>query len=344
MRDIPHKVTGSDYTAVEYEEGSQLELENFVKSTGISLSASDLYQLAKTVANMVAAGDFYVDSGSGNAYVLAAPSPRQAPTHYVDGFKARFRISHTNTGAATVNVNGLGLKAIVKGDGVTPLGAGDLPINEHGEIIYHANHDNFELYSHKYQDSTFSTGQVVGEFAEYDKTGWVRLGQTDMHIAQTIGSATSGADVRANADCENLFKYLWYNVLDTHCPVIGGRGGSAEADWIANKKITLPWFNGMTIAAVRSGIDESASVEGLREEVIALAQMPSHSHGINDPGHAHTYIDPNGAGTQGTVQASFLGPGITGSSVTNISIQAAGGATPFNKMQPTIKLIFYQKL
>lgn len=65
-------------------------------------------------------------------------------------------------------------------------------------------------------------------------TGWVRLN------GRTIGSATSAATERADADCETLFKYLWDNLDDTRAPVSGGRGGSATADWTSNKRITLP--------------------------------------------------------------------------------------------------------
>ena len=65
-------------------------------------------------------------------------------------------------------------------------------------------------------------------------TGWVRLN------GLTIGSASSSATERANADCETLFKYLWDNLDDTRAPVSGGRGGSAAADWASNKRVTLP--------------------------------------------------------------------------------------------------------
>jgi hypothetical protein len=65
-------------------------------------------------------------------------------------------------------------------------------------------------------------------------TGWVKAN------AQTIGSATSGATGRANADAQALFVYEWANCPDAHCPVLGGRGGSALADFNANKQLTLP--------------------------------------------------------------------------------------------------------
>lgn len=56
----------------------------------------------------------------------------------------------------------------------------------------------------------------------------------------TIGSASSGASNRANADCEQLFKLIWASESDSEAPVSGGRGASADADWSANKTIDIP--------------------------------------------------------------------------------------------------------
>lgn len=57
----------------------------------------------------------------------------------------------------------------------------------------------------------------------------------------TIGNASSGADLAA-AYSEQLFTH-WYNAFDnTRCPVSGGRGANAAADYAANKRITSPDF------------------------------------------------------------------------------------------------------
>src|SRR3984885_8365158 len=79
-----------------------------------------------------------------------------------------------------------------------------------------------------------STGDVKFRPTSEVLTGWVILN------GQTIGSATSGATQRANADTQNLFVYLWTNCTNAHCPVVGGRGGTALADFNANKQITVP--------------------------------------------------------------------------------------------------------
>jgi hypothetical protein len=83
-----------------------------------------------------------------------------------------------------------------------------------------------------------STGDIKARLAAGILTGWVILNGT------TIGSATSGATQRANPDTQPLFLYLWQNCIDAHCPVVGGRGATALADFNANKQITLPDMRG----------------------------------------------------------------------------------------------------
>jgi hypothetical protein len=73
-------------------------------------------------------------------------------------------------------------------------------------------------------------------------SGWVRLN------GRTIGSATSGATERANADTQALFQYLW--TADANLAVSGGRGVSSIADWTANKAITLPDARGRVLASL----------------------------------------------------------------------------------------------
>jgi hypothetical protein len=79
-----------------------------------------------------------------------------------------------------------------------------------------------------------ATGDIKFRMTSETVAGWVKLNGT------TIGNATSGASGRANADTQNLFVYLWTNCTNNHCPVSGGRGGSALADYNASKTLTLP--------------------------------------------------------------------------------------------------------
>jgi microcystin-dependent protein len=95
-------------------------------------------------------------------------------------------------------------------------------------------------------DLLFKTGDVMWQPVSGTRTAWVRLN------GRTIGNAASGATERANADTANLFAFLWANNSNTICPVSGGRGASATADYAANKTIQLVDMRGR----VPAGLDD----------------------------------------------------------------------------------------
>jgi hypothetical protein len=88
----------------------------------------------------------------------------------------------------------------------------------------------------------FQTGDVKASYSTSTITGWVRMN------GRTVGSASSGASERSNADVQALFLYLWG--ADANLAVSGGRGASAAADWAANKTIALPDGRGRVIAGL----------------------------------------------------------------------------------------------
>lgn len=148
------------------------------------------------------------------------------------------------------------------------------------------------------------TGDLKSRYGTGVHTGWVRLN------GRTIGSATSGATERANADCEDLFLYLY--AADTNLAVSGGRGVSAAADWAANKTIALPDGRGRILA----GLDDMGSSAasrlsltyfGATPTVLGAARngesvtlgalnLPPHAHtgttGVQSAGHVHTISGP----------------------------------------------------
>jgi hypothetical protein len=79
----------------------------------------------------------------------------------------------------------------------------------------------------------FQTGDPMWVPFSGSRTGWVRSN------GRTIGSGSSAATERANADTQDLFEYLWNNFSNTLCAVSGGRGANATADFNANKTIAL---------------------------------------------------------------------------------------------------------
>ena len=148
-----------------------------------------------------------------------------------------------------------------------------------------------------------ATGDLKARYETGVISGWVRAN------GRTIGSSTSGATERANADCQALFAHLWN--IDTNLSVSGGRGVSAAADWSANKTIELPDWAGRAIA----GLDDMGAgakgrltstyfgtaanvlgaVGGSESHVLTTAELAAHYHEafISDAGHRHAYNASN---------------------------------------------------
>lgn len=143
-----------------------------------------------------------------------------------------------------------------------------------------------------------ATGDLKVRYGTGILTGFVRAN------GRTIGSATSGATERANADAEALFEYLWG--ADANLAVAGGRGASANADWIANKTLTLPDWRGRLIAGLDDMGNTSAArlssilsstilgaAGGAQQVTLGTGNLPPYtpsgtvSVALNDPGHSH---------------------------------------------------------
>lgn len=209
--------------------------------------------------------------------------------------------------------------------------------------------------------TVFQTGDCLWLDIQGTRTGWVR------DNGRTIGSASSGATERANADTSALFVYLWTNFSNTICPVSTGRGASAAADFAANKTITLPDKRGY----VPGGLDDmgnsaagryagvpvisgdavtAGSALGETTHALITAELAAHSHAntLTDPGHTHTLPSVNQSLPLGGALSSVFtsGAGVTGSSTTGITITNAstGSGTAHNNVQKTVLGTFFRKL
>lgn len=213
----------------------------------------------------------------------------------------------------------------------------------------------------------FQTGDPIFVPVTGTRSGWVRAN------ARTIGSATSGASERANADCEDLFLHLWNTYSNTLCPVSTGRGANAAADWAANKTIGTLDMRGKGAFGVAdmgnsdSGILDSVSFDvgsktaaasqgGDALHTLVSGEMPSHGHTatVTDPGHLHSYnvntISVNGPAVTINIAdgsgGSANGTRNTNSGTTGITVANAntGGGGAHNNMPPFILGSWYLKL
>lgn len=139
------------------------------------------------------------------------------------------------------------------------------------------------------------TGMVGHFFRTAAPTGWIKAN------GGTIGSASSGASTRANADTEALFTELWATAaadlpIYTSAGTLSTRGASAAADFAANKRLTVPDLRGEFVR----GLDDSRGIDAAR--ALASAQgggVQAHTHtGTTASGGAHNH-------TYGPVQGRF---------------------------------------
>lgn len=213
--------------------------------------------------------------------------------------------------------------------------------------------------------SAFVTGDFKWSAVKAAPTGWL------IANGLTIGNASSGGTARANADTVNLFTVLWVNYADAQLPIFtsaGGassRGGSAAADFAANKRISLPdvservmagWDNLATksrmTAATQNG-DTFGGAGGFETHALITGELAVHSHGPGTlatdthGGHTHGYsatvfnsqtvTGPGAAQIWNAFQASTTGSGGAHAHGVNSGATAnAGSGAAHNNLQPTI--------
>lgn len=166
MRDLNDKSTGGSLTADEWNDLPS-EVQNIIEDLGQALSGGDLDQLGKAIAGMVGAADFYSETGAADAYVATKIGAKQGPAALDavhDGLTVRFRPGNANTGASTLNVNGLGVKDIVRED-LSVLSANDLVTTKDAICRYNQPTDDFHLLDYA-RAITFTTEVLTGHFVQ----------------------------------------------------------------------------------------------------------------------------------------------------------------------------------
>lgn len=123
--------------------------------------------------------------------------------------------------------------------------------------------------------------------------------------------------------------------------VIGTAFGSVDGN-----SFSLPDCRGRVLGTLGQGSGLTnrllGNSVGAETHTLTIGEMPSHNHGITDPGHTHGYV--NNVGDQSTDNAFATETAAdqvdynqtTGSSTTGITINNNGGGGAHNNMQPTL--------
>lgn len=113
--------------------------------------------LSQQESDYVRKPGYSVTSGTGNAYIVTTDP---APAAYVDGMGIVIRANRANTGAATLNWNGLGAVPIVDAKG-NPVTAGKIPNGARLTLRYSASTSNFQLQGEGGEYGTATQAEVM---------------------------------------------------------------------------------------------------------------------------------------------------------------------------------------
>jgi microcystin-dependent protein len=198
---------------------------------------------------------------------------------------------------------------------------------DEGYAVLTHNHDS-RYYTESEVDALLSglSGNIIGEgklwFGNTAPDKWLLLN------GDTIGSAASPA-THAHDGLEELFVFLWNNIIDSYCPVSGGRGDSATADFAANKTLAIPDSRGRVPVGAGKGTGLSerilGSFYGEERHTTSILEMPAHTHDLESQ---YPFV----AGGS----APYLPYSNTYSPYSQWPSLGAGGGGSHNNMQPSI--------
>jgi len=135
---------------------------------------------------------------------------------------------------------------------------------------------------------------------------------------------------RDNNEYKDLFDVIEYKY-----------GGSGNNFSLPNLKGRVP----TGLSSTESEFNQLNKTGGSKTHTLAVNEMPSHNHGVNDPGHNHIYQLHNGHGKGYSDDAGegFRNNQSTQWSSTNISIQNTGDGQPHNNLQPYLTVNYIIK-
>jgi len=133
---------------------------------------------------------YKIDTGAANAYLIALTP---APAGYVEGQTFNFKAVNANTGASTINVNGLGVQTIKRRNG-TDLRAGDIPSGSYCIIGYDGT--NFQLLDSIVTPipTTLADGAAIAFDMKSRFFDYKRLDTVQSAITLTLSNIVEGAN------------------------------------------------------------------------------------------------------------------------------------------------------
>ena len=265
-------------------------------------------------------------TGGAGAYVYT-PADASFPTAYVTGETYRWRANVTAVGGDTLDVNGLGAKPIYKpgSAGPTALAPGDIQSGQMVETAYdsalNSGGGGFHLVGGT-SPSAIPAGTLAPFAGAAAPAGWLLCyGQAVSRIGYAALFAAIGTNWGAG-DGSTTF-----NLPDLRGRTVAGLDnmGGSDAGRLND--------GNSSIAGARNTLGAAG---GAVTHYLSWNEMPTHSHGVSDPGHAHTGVMATpGANNNSANGGSGMGGGNTAAAGTGISLQNAGSSVQHENVQPT---------
>jgi hypothetical protein len=183
----------TDLNALMWDQ-VQESLVRTIEKAGMALSDTDLDQFTNAVIALIEArvGDYSLDTGIVNAYVVAENPPIAA---YVNGMQGTFRVAHACTGASTLNA-GAGTRPL-NNDVGGALQPGDLPVGTLVGWEYDGPSNTFLINSLVASQAlttvtTASDPTYVDNSIKPASTGWIRGAMSSIATAAGFACNLAG--------------------------------------------------------------------------------------------------------------------------------------------------------
>lgn len=259
----------------------------------------------------------WLTSVAGTNTITASVTP--SPTVYVAGQTFRFVSAGANTGATTLNINGLGAKNVTK-RGTVALASGDIPSGVVIEVVYDGT---------QFQMQTVGRGQYIGTQVftangTYTPTAGVTLVEVEVvagggggggALATAAGQFSIGAGGGAGAYCRGLIS----------SPVAGaiviGAGGAGAAGAVGATGGSSG-YQGLIVAAggVGGNVGPAAATSTANGGSGGAASTPGNIvNTTGSPGHPGWANTANVQGVTGMGASSIYGAGGINAATGNIA-------------------------
>lgn len=207
----------------EWLNAVQMELTDTITFASIALNKSAPFSQLSLAIQSCQLNYQQSDTGAANAYVA---SFKPAFATLVDGMVLTFQAAHSNTGASTLNVNGLGALPIL-GSAHQPLQGGEIAANGKVEVIWHSALNAFILLEQTggaYQVSPAAQSQHAVQFGQL--TGLIgSMRNASMVLPAVSSSATFNADLIIVGTALNGLQYALPSFSKTINLATVGAGG-----------------------------------------------------------------------------------------------------------------------